>query len=68
MKVLTKGLTDAGHSNEVIDLYAIDFDPVLRAQDAPNWMDENIPQSARHQDDDLQRRGVSVKLRRRDDG
>jgi hypothetical protein len=36
MKVRTKGLTDAGHSNEVIDLYAIGFDPVLRAQDAPN--------------------------------
>jgi hypothetical protein len=46
MNVLTKGLTDAGHSNEVIDLYAIDFDTVPRAQDAPNWMDEDIPQSA----------------------
>ena len=37
MNVLTKGLTDAGHSNEVIDLYAIDFDPVPRAQDAPAY-------------------------------
>jgi hypothetical protein len=27
-----------------VDLYAIDFDPVLRAHDAPSWMDENVPQ------------------------
>lgn len=39
-----KGLTDAGHTSEVVDLYAIDFDPVLRARDAPSWMDENLPQ------------------------
>src|SRR5512147_1425217 len=38
------GLADAGHSNEIVDLYAIDFDPVLRDQDAPSWMDENVPQ------------------------
>lgn len=25
----TKGLADAGHSNEVVDLYAIGFDPRL---------------------------------------
>lgn len=37
------GLKDAGHSNEIVDLYAIDFDPVLRDRDAPNWIDESIP-------------------------
>jgi len=44
LEQLTKGLADAGHKNEVVDLYAIDFDPVLRARDAPSWMDENVPQ------------------------
>lgn len=44
LEQFTKGLGDAGHSNELVDLYAIRFDPVLRARDAPNWMDENIPQ------------------------
>lgn len=37
------GLRDAGHTNEVVDLYAIEFDPVLRERDSPNWMDENAP-------------------------
>jgi NAD(P)H dehydrogenase (quinone) len=41
----TKGLEEAGHSNEVIDLYAIGFDPVLRVRDFPNWLpDENAPE------------------------
>ena len=39
----TKGLADSGHSNEIVDLYAIGFDPVLRDRDAPSWMDENVP-------------------------
>ena len=37
------GLRDAGHTNDVVDLYAIGFDPVLRARDFPNWMDEHAP-------------------------
>lgn len=37
------GLKDAGHSNEVVDLYAIGFDPVFREADGPNWVDENVP-------------------------
>jgi NAD(P)H dehydrogenase (quinone) len=44
LQQFTRGLVDAGHSNEVVDLYAIGFDPVLRDQDAPSWMDENVPQ------------------------
>jgi NAD(P)H dehydrogenase (quinone) len=40
----TQGLEDAGHTHEVIDLYAIGFDPVLRARDLPNWLpDANAP-------------------------
>jgi NAD(P)H dehydrogenase (quinone) len=37
------GLRDAGHTNEIVDLYAIGFDPVLRERDNPNWMDADAP-------------------------
>jgi NAD(P)H dehydrogenase (quinone) len=37
------GLKDAGHSNEVIDLHAIGFDPVFRNHDGPNWIDDSVP-------------------------
>jgi NAD(P)H dehydrogenase (quinone) len=37
------GLKDAGHSNEVVDLYAIGFDPVFRDADGPNWIDDSVP-------------------------
>ncbi len=44
MEQFTKGLEDAGHTNETIDLYAIGFDPVLKIRDLPNWLpDENAP-------------------------
>ena len=38
-----EGLSAGGHTSEVVDLYAINFDPVLRPRDAPNWIDESIP-------------------------
>jgi len=38
----TKGLQEAGHTNEVLDLYAIGFNPVLRMRDLACWLpDEN---------------------------
>jgi putative NADPH-quinone reductase len=37
------GLRAAGHTNEIVDLYAIRFDPVLRERDNPNWMDADAP-------------------------
>lgn len=37
------GLRAAGHTNDVVDLYAIGFDPVLRPRDNPDWMDVNAP-------------------------
>ncbi|HEU0201507.1 MAG TPA: NAD(P)H-dependent oxidoreductase [Burkholderiaceae bacterium] len=37
------GLRDAGHENEVVDLHAIGFDPVLRERDGPNWIDDSVP-------------------------
>jgi NAD(P)H dehydrogenase (quinone) len=37
------GLREAGHTNDIVDLYAIGFDPVLRERDNPNWMDADAP-------------------------
>jgi NAD(P)H dehydrogenase (quinone) len=38
------GLRAAGHTNEIMDLYAIGFDPVLRERDNVNWMDADAPE------------------------
>ena len=44
LEQFTRGLKDAGHTSEVIDLYAMGFDPVLKTRDFPNWLpDENAP-------------------------
>lgn len=40
----TAGLQDAGHSSHVVDLYAIDFDPVLRQRDQPSWINDTMPE------------------------
>ena len=37
------GLREAGHTNEILDLYAIKFDPVLRPGDTASWLTETIP-------------------------
>jgi NAD(P)H dehydrogenase (quinone) len=37
------GLRDAGHTNEIVNLYAIGFDPILRSRDTPSWLTETIP-------------------------
>ncbi len=38
-----KGLVDAGHTNEVVDLYAINFDPVFRRDDYASYVHESMP-------------------------
>jgi len=38
-----EGLRDAGHTNEVVDLYAIRFDPVFNDRDGPGWVDDSVP-------------------------
>jgi NAD(P)H dehydrogenase (quinone) len=44
LQQFVKGLEDAGHTNEVVDLYAIGFNPVLTNRDFANWLpDENAP-------------------------
>ena len=39
----TEGLRDAGHENEVVDLYAIKFNPVYDEKDYPSWTTPEIP-------------------------
>ncbi|HEU4947588.1 MAG TPA: NAD(P)H-dependent oxidoreductase [Kribbella sp.] len=39
----TAGLADAGHTSEVVDLYAIKFDPVFRSRDVASYIDAEIP-------------------------
>jgi NAD(P)H dehydrogenase (quinone) len=39
----TAGLRAAGHTSEVLDLYAIGFDPVFRVRDFAAFVDENLP-------------------------
>jgi NAD(P)H dehydrogenase (quinone) len=38
----TKGLEAAGHTSEVVDLYAIGFDPVFRTQDFASYVHESM--------------------------
>jgi NAD(P)H dehydrogenase (quinone) len=43
LQQFTKGLADAGHSSEVVDLYAIRFDPVFRMRDFASYVHESMP-------------------------
>jgi NAD(P)H dehydrogenase (quinone) len=43
LEQFNEGLREAGHTSEVLDLYAIGFDPILRARDGPSWLTETIP-------------------------
>ena len=39
----TDGLRDGGHTSEVVDLYAIKFDPVFRDRDTASYISGDIP-------------------------
>ena len=43
LQEFTRGLADAGHVSDVVDLYAIQFDPVFRMQDFASYVHEGIP-------------------------
>jgi len=43
LEQFTAGLKDAGHTSEVVDLYAIRFDPVFRARDFACFVYEGMP-------------------------
>lgn len=40
----TDGLHEAGHTSEVLDLYADGFDPVFRDRDAASYTSATIPE------------------------
>jgi NAD(P)H dehydrogenase (quinone) len=40
----TAGLRAAGHESEVVDLHAIDFDPVFRVPDFASYVHESMPE------------------------
>jgi NAD(P)H dehydrogenase (quinone) len=46
LQQFTKGLNEAGHTSEVVDLYAIGFDPVFRTGDFASYVHESIPKEA----------------------
>jgi NAD(P)H dehydrogenase (quinone) len=39
----TAGLKDAGHTSDVVDLYAIRFNPVFTTKDRPGWITAETP-------------------------
>jgi NAD(P)H dehydrogenase (quinone) len=43
LQQFTQGLKEAGHTSEVIDLYAIHFDPVFRTQDFASYVHPSMP-------------------------
>ena len=43
LEEFTRGLEHAGHESEVVDLYAIRFDPVFRMQDSASYVHDSMP-------------------------
>lgn len=62
----TAGLQDAGHAHEVVDLYAIRFNPVFDDRDGPGWVDDSVPDDvlARWKVRDMLTAGARGPLRR----
>jgi NAD(P)H dehydrogenase (quinone) len=44
LREFTRGLAEAGHEVEVVDLYAIHFDPVFRVMDFASYVHESMPE------------------------
>lgn len=43
LEEFTRGLGDAGHEADVLDLYALKFDPVFTEADLATWLDPRMP-------------------------
>ena len=43
LEQFSAGLKEAGHTNEVVDLYAIRFDPVFHMQDFASYAHPSMP-------------------------
>jgi putative NADPH-quinone reductase len=41
----TRDLRDAGHTPDVLDLYAMKFDPVFTLADLATWLHQDMPTS-----------------------
>jgi NAD(P)H dehydrogenase (quinone) len=44
LEQVTKGLADAGHEHEVVDLYAMGFDPVFGMRDVLQFVHDTVPE------------------------
>jgi NAD(P)H dehydrogenase (quinone) len=44
LEQVTKGLADGGHEYEVVDLYALGFDPVFGLRDAAQFVHDTVPE------------------------
>lgn len=67
LEQFTQGLTDAGHQSEVVDLYAIRFDPVFGADDYAFFTHDSVPAEVWGEEADLRRsmvEGAGGPLRR----
>ena len=64
LEQFTQGLKDAGHTYEVVDLYAIRFDPVFRTQDFASYVHESMPPEILEPDEP---EAACARLRRRPD-
>ena len=43
LRHFTRGLEEAGHTSEVVDLYAIRFNPVFHTHDFASYIHESMP-------------------------
>ena len=43
LEQFTAGLQEAGHGVQVVDLYAIKFDPAFRTRDMASYLHEDMP-------------------------
>lgn len=43
LEEFTRGLADGGHEADVLDLYALKFDPVFTEADLATWLDPRMP-------------------------
>lgn len=68
LEQFTHGLADAGHESDVVDLYAIKFDPVFGADDYSFFAHDSVPAEIWGEEEDLRRSmiaGAGGPLRRR---
>ena len=53
LESFTKGLAEAGHTYEIVDLYAIKFNPCLSGEDFGKFMQGKVPDDVRAQQEKI---------------